>query len=418
MPKTNAEFQALVEHMDTSTQPMKDLQNALLALAPAFAQVTSAADQAAQATQQAADQAVQTALGDVQTAYDNQSKAIQANIDSINQFITSLKSLKQSLALGSLSTLSPQDKYLAEKQLFESTSASAAAGDATAQGNLPQVAQDFLTASQAYNASSQAYVDDYNAVQSTLNANIASAQQQLSAAQQQLDATNQMVKGILDLNQTAQSLADALKAYFAAQNAAGHDALGGNGGPNGAGLTRAQVEATAVNGLIPYSADNPYGPMGGYSVGDWQHSAGWLTPADLMAIAEQARAASAAINGSHAGGADYIPFDGYHAELHKGEAVITSANNQKLAQMLNMDWSKYGTGDKEGLVDHIKALNDKIAQLERTVASVGVAQMQQSQQQHTESQVVRTRQARHMQTAAGATQQTANHTSKIAQKQR
>ncbi|MEW9586622.1 phage tail length tape measure family protein [Paraburkholderia sp. DGU8] len=401
MPKTNADFQALVEHMDTSSKPAKDLQNALLALAPSFAQVTSAADQATQAAQQAAAQNLQTALGDVQTAYDTQSKAIQANIDSINQFISSLTSLKQSLSLGTLSTLSPQDKYLAEKQLFETTSASAAAGDATAQGNLPQVAQDFLTASQAYNASSQAYVDDYNEVQQALSANIAVAQQQLSAAQQQLNATNQMVQGILNLNQTTQSLADALKAYFAA------------GGTAGSNLNAAQVQATAVNGLIPYSAANPNGPMGGYSVGDWQNSAGWLTPADLMAIADQARAQSAAINGSHAGGLDSVPFDGYRAELHKGEAVVTSANNQRLSKMLNVDWSQYGRGNSDALV---KALNDKIGRLESTMATIAAAQMQQSQQQHAENRVDMSKQTRHMQTAADAIQQTAVHTGKIAQK--
>ena len=32
----------------------------------------------------------------------------------------------------------------------------------------------------------------------------------------------------------------------------------------------------------------------------------------------------AAINGSHAGGLDYVPFNGYVAELHRGEAVLTA----------------------------------------------------------------------------------------------
>mgnify|MGYP001541796367 FL=1 len=30
------------------------------------------------------------------------------------------------------------------------------------------------------------------------------------------------------------------------------------------------------------------------------------------------------VNGSHADGLDYVPFDGYVAELHQGEAVLTS----------------------------------------------------------------------------------------------
>lgn len=38
-------------------------------------------------------------------------------------------------------------------------------------------------------------------------------------------------------------------------------------------------------------------------------------------------------NGSHAGGLDYVPFDGYIAELHKGEAVLTRNQAAVLRQM-------------------------------------------------------------------------------------
>ena len=37
-----------------------------------------------------------------------------------------------------------------------------------------------------------------------------------------------------------------------------------------------------------------------------------------------ANATSSGVNGSHAGGLDYVPFDGYIAELHKGERVLTA----------------------------------------------------------------------------------------------
>lgn len=425
MPKTNADFQALVENMDTSDPTVKALQNSLLALAPAFAQVTSASDQAAQAAAQAQQQAVQTALGNVQTAYDNQVQAINANITSISNFITQLTNLKQSLSLGSLSTLSPQDKYAAEKQLFEQTSAAAASGDATAQGNLPQVAQDFLTASQAYNASSQAYVDDYNEVQSALDKNIASAQQQLSVAQQQLDATNQMVQGILDLNQTAMTLEQAVTAYFAAGGttsaAAGAAAAGTYGGSAGGNLNRAQVEATAdpTTGLIPYSDANPYGPMGGYSVADWQAANGAVSDATKAAMGMTLGPDgtygwyAGPVNGSHAGGLDSVPFDGYRAELHKGEAVVTSANNQKLSQMLNIDWSKFGTNDNAALLSEIKSLRAEVAATRQSQQQIAAATLQQSQQQHAETRADMSRQTRHLQATADASQQTANHTRKI-----
>jgi hypothetical protein len=38
----------------------------------------------------------------------------------------------------------------------------------------------------------------------------------------------------------------------------------------------------------------------------------------------------APVNGSHANGLDYVPFDGYRAELHKGEMVVTAAKAQSL----------------------------------------------------------------------------------------
>ncbi|WP_209930522.1 phage tail length tape measure family protein [Paraburkholderia sp. LEh10] len=405
MPKTNAAFQALVENMDTSDPKVKALQNSLLALAPAFGQVMSAADQAAQAAQQAAQQAVQTALGNVQTAYNNQVQALQSNIDATNQFIDSLKGLKQSLTLGDLSTLSPQDKYLAEKQQFGKTSAAAAAGDKTAQGQLPQVAQDFLNASKAYNASSQAYVDDFNAVQSALDSNIATAQAQLSTAQQQLAADNQMVQGILDLNQTAQSLEDAVKAYFAA----GGTSSAGSGGAAGAGMNRAQVLATAdpITGLIPYSDANPYGPMGGITGAEWD-AANAAGPTAAFLAANPWIAELKALHGSHAGGLDSVPFDGYRAELHKGEAVVTSANNQKLSQMLNIDWSRFGSGDNTALLNEIKALRAEVSSLKGTVATVGVAQMQQADQHQAENRVDMSKQTRHLQNTADNTGKIAN----------
>lgn len=103
------------------------------------------------------------------------------------------------------------------------------------------------------------------------------------------------------------------------------------------------------------------------------------------------------VNGSHAGGADYIPFDGYRAELHKGEAVITSANNQKLAKLLSGDWSQYGRSDNAALVSGFKTLTDRIAQLE--------AALVQATQQN--AVVVAAATERSAQTISGSTQKAA-----------
>lgn len=37
------------------------------------------------------------------------------------------------------------------------------------------------------------------------------------------------------------------------------------------------------------------------------------------------------VDGSHAGGLDYVPYDGYVAELHKGERILTAGENRRLS---------------------------------------------------------------------------------------
>lgn len=64
-----------------------------------------------------------------------------------------------------------------------------------------------------------------------------------------------------------------------------------------------------------------------------------------------------AINGSHAAGLANVPYDGYVAELHKDERVLTAAQNR--------DYSTYLTGSKsnEELVAEIKALRQEVQAL-------------------------------------------------------
>ena len=71
--------------------------------------------------------------------------------------------------------------------------------------------------------------------------------------------------------------------------------------------------------------------------------------------------AQAELHGSHANGLAYVPFDGYRAELHRGEAVLTAAENRAYQAM--PDWSSYGRGN-ESLIAEVRRLNDRIGQLE------------------------------------------------------
>lgn len=49
----------------------------------------------------------------------------------------------------------------------------------------------------------------------------------------------------------------------------------------------------------------------------------------VVSGADDAKKASESVNGSHALGLDYVPYNGYIAELHKGERVLTAQQNEE-----------------------------------------------------------------------------------------
>ena len=61
----------------------------------------------------------------------------------------------------------------------------------------------------------------------------------------------------------------------------------------------------------------------------WESVKSWFTNAwnnlfSNRTVSVGANVSSVGVDGSHAGGLDYVPFDGYVAELHKGEQVLTA----------------------------------------------------------------------------------------------
>lgn len=50
---------------------------------------------------------------------------------------------------------------------------------------------------------------------------------------------------------------------------------------------------------------------------------------NVVGSANSAKSAAASVKGSHANGLDYVPYNGYIAELHKGERVLTAQENKE-----------------------------------------------------------------------------------------
>lgn len=268
---TRDQFRDLVESLDLSTAAGQQAYVSLLALAPAFDNVVSSYESA------------------VASAYSTQSQALQSFRDQVDQF-------RQSLTTGDLSTASPEQQYAETRQRFEDLYGKAIGGDATAQAGLTSAAQDFLNASKAYNASSGQYQSDLAEVMHSMD--YAS-----SSADAQLDQLKEMVRGIVDVNTSVQTVAEAI----------------------------ASLQA-------------------------------WTS-----------------VNGSHASGLYRVPFDGYIAELHAGERVLTASEARSLDAaghgMLSVDLSRYQSNSGDSLLQEIKALRAEVAQLraDRRQADAGHA---------------------------------------------
>ncbi|WP_260427298.1 MULTISPECIES: phage tail length tape measure family protein [unclassified Burkholderia] len=271
--RTRDQFRDLVESMDLSTDAGQKTYAALLALAPAFDNVVSSYESA------------------VASAYSTQSQALQSFKSQVDQF-------RQSLTTGDLAGLSPEQLYAQTRQRFESLYSAAVGGDADAQSKLTSAAQDFLNASKAYNASSGQYQADLSEVVKSMD--LAS-----SSADAQLAQLKQLVAGIVDVNTSVQSVAEAIA-----------------------------------------------------------NLKGW-----------------SGVDGSHASGLYRVPFDGYVAELHAGERVLTAREAIALDASADsapaVDFSRYRSGGNDALLAEIKALRSEVAQLRSDRRQADVAHAMQ-----------------------------------------
>lgn len=238
--KTREDFKNVVLGLDLTQVGAQGTYATLMSLQDAFAKTHAATKDLTMSEQEIADQradmqkqfdeltltsaqkrakerigisAVNLAMFDMitnlQTIADT-SSTLKASIDSLKAFRDGILSFKDSLTLGSLSTLTPMQKAIEAQRQYQDMLAKAKAGDTTAQSGIQAAATAYLTANQVINASSSAYVAASAGVQSDLAALAAIAGTQLTDAQLQLAAYDKQLTELSALNTTASNIEAAL----------------------------------------------------------------------------------------------------------------------------------------------------------------------------------------------------------------
>lgn len=219
---------------------------------------------------QTGTQTVAQAQSGLTAAYNKSAGALSNTITTFTNLSQSLKQYSESL--GTQTGGSILNQYAAARDLFQKTATAAAGGDQTAMGQLQQVAQQFLQASQSAATSAGQQASDLASVKQAVDSSAASADTQVSVAQSQLDALNEQVKGLGVLDDDVKSVGDAindLKASQAAAIKAAQDALTAALAAETEAATQANAAIAATNAGAA-STYVPHFASGGKHRGGWR----------------------------------------------------------------------------------------------------------------------------------------------------
>lgn len=153
--------------------------------------------------------AIDTSKAGLKTAYD----AVVALRDKFKSIRQSLVDYKLEITGAGTPQGSPESIYRSTKKAFEDAKVLAAGGNEQALTDLPGIAKSFLDASLKYNATGMDYQADYQSVLSSLDTSIAKVDSQIDILQKQLSVAESADKSLIDLNASALSIDEAIKAY-------------------------------------------------------------------------------------------------------------------------------------------------------------------------------------------------------------
>lgn len=238
---TRSDFVKLIKSVKEVGGVSSEQAAGLLNLVEAFDQFDQARDQVNRTTEKLIEKENQLAgiRSSLVSAYQRERSEIEQTVSRFKDIAQQIKGFRDGLLLSDLSPLNPQQKLEEARNQFNIVRAKADKGDQDALAQLPSVAQEFLKASQLYNASGAAFVSDFNLVQNVLKNAEKSALSQVDVATKQLNALDQSVKYLIDIEENTKSLADLIKEL-------NDSVLNGGGNPS---ITTDQIKQ--------FLADNP-----------------------------------------------------------------------------------------------------------------------------------------------------------------
>jgi hypothetical protein len=198
--------QAFFDVTDAAASQRKDLQDQLDQLTMSPAQLLAKQRNALDASNRALFDQVQAA----QKAKDAQDAAKSSLSDLIGKmasFRDSTRSLHDSLLVGSLSPLAPEEQYAELRRQYEQTKAAALGGDAAAQSGYASALNALLTFSQKINSGDSQYQADFAMGQKDAEAMAAWAAGQVDVNQAQLDVLNSQNAALDTANATLLAIA-------------------------------------------------------------------------------------------------------------------------------------------------------------------------------------------------------------------
>lgn len=210
---TKEQFKALVQSYGQLNSITENQLQGLLSLAPAFVAIKNAQEQLTGTTNKVAES--ERSLNDVRqellSSYNKERGELESTISKFKSVSDSLRSFRDSLSLGQLSPLTPGQKLEEARAQFNRTRLAAAQGDQSALESLSGVSQEFLQASQTYNASSAAFISDFNLVKGVLDNASQSALSQSEIARNQLTALDKSVDYLVDIQTNTKTTADLIR---------------------------------------------------------------------------------------------------------------------------------------------------------------------------------------------------------------